>query len=276
MPCANASVLNARYRPCSRMAGNAAKRAGESGERGGGDEAEDRVAAEELAHGERADADEGHLRERHLAGVTRQQHQRQHDEPEHDALAEREQVVGRQHDRQDRRRRPGTPRPATATRACDATRGARCVATTRPTRRRAWGRTSSTAYRKMIGSAGLTMLRMFAGQVADRVRLGEAEREATDERERQAPQAADHRRRVTVDDEQRQQDDVERHERRQQDAGETGQRRAERPAHRGDAVGRGAVERGQLGVVDHGAHGGADAGAEQEQAAGRRRRAPPR
>ncbi len=69
----------------------------------------------------------------------------------------------------------------------------------------------------------LQLTQHTAGQVTDRVGLEQAEQDPTGEGERKIFQPADDGGRVTVDDEQGEQGDVEGDERRQKDAGEGGE-----------------------------------------------------
>src|SRR4051794_20589615 len=68
--------------------GQGGERADGAGEHGREQDSPQRRAAEVLAHDECAEADERHLRQRCLPGVADEQHQREHDQREHDALAE--------------------------------------------------------------------------------------------------------------------------------------------------------------------------------------------
>ena len=97
------------------------------------------------------------------------------------------------------------------------------------------------------------------------VAVAEPQDERTEVGERQAPEPAHDGRRVGVDDEQGETGHAQAHDRRDEHPGERGEEAAEHPAERGRGVGVAAGEAGELAVVDHGAHGHAEAGPVEEQ-----------
>ena len=107
------------------------------------------------------------------------------------------------------------------------------------------------------------------GQVADAILGDEPQHEGADERHGQVAQSADHCGGEAVQRQQGQLGGREPrlpHERRDQHSRQRGQHEAEGPAHLRHAVGLGTGHGHQLGIVDHGTHGHAEADAAQEDA----------
>ena len=103
------------------------------------------------------------------------------------------------------------------------------------------------------------------GQVGHRVCDGEAQNDRTHEGHRNGLQAPDDRRRVGVDDEQRQRRGRQGEGGCDEDPRQRGQHGADDPGIAGIGDGARPVERGQRPVVDAGPHGDADPGAVQEE-----------
>ena len=79
---AKAKVARARYRSRRRMVGQGDEGPDAGADHGGGQQAEERAAAGDLAHDEGPDAHEGELAQRDLARVAGEQDQGQADDPE--------------------------------------------------------------------------------------------------------------------------------------------------------------------------------------------------
>ena len=202
MSTANARVASARYSPCSRSAGRATSAPTGTATDDRGEQPDGRAVGRDLHHGEGAQPGEGHLAQGHLTGPAGQRDQRQRDQPEGQPGATFERVASLV---------TAAKAPATATSAAAATRergrlasgghaGAR--RSSRP-RSRTSGITQQDdeEHQGRDGQADVGE-GAVGGQVADRVRLGEAEHHRADERERHAAQAADHGGGVGVHDQQ--------------------------------------------------------------------------
>ena len=103
------------------------------------------------------------------------------------------------------------------------------------------------------------------GQIGHRVRDGEAQDDRTHEGHRNGAQTPDDRRRVGVDDEQRQRGGRQGEGGCDEDPGQCGQHGADDPGVAGIGNGARPVERGERPVVDAGPHGDAHPGAVEEQ-----------
>ncbi len=209
--------------------------------------------------------EERELAQRDLAGVARKRHEAQRQDRQGQAVAHREQVVAAEHstepddhhhdgDSSDERRpgarHPGGPHPH------------------HPTDGQAnLGDEEQRQEQHDHGQRRVDIVAHPLGGVADGHGVGDAEDHGAQERHGQAAQTAHHRGGVAVDHELGERLDVHPlHARRQEDAPQAGEHDADHPGVGRDPARGRPRQRGQAGVVHHGAHGHAGAGAAEEHA----------
>jgi hypothetical protein len=176
-----------------------------------------------VAHGGRAETDERHLAQRHHAAVAGQQDEREQDQREGEAVGPDPQVGAGQlrgdQQRRDEQCRPGDERRL---QRCDARRDRAGEGRgPQPILGQRDQRDEEDEHRQHVVDAGEEAA-ASAGELDD-VALPEPDADRADDRDRQVAQAPDDRRRVAVDDEQRQQDDVELQDRGDEDPGQPGE-----------------------------------------------------